>query len=224
MRSSLLLLLLLSLRCSGFNLEPRLAVVKEGPPGSYFGFAVEQHQIIDRYEQFYIVRYSTSQQRDKRLEFILKVGTAQFTITELVVLAMVITCIRSHHARFLKKDRTHLKVNLEMFATCFRHTLESSLLVGAPLDHDPSTGEPDGVLWKCPLTQRKDDCRCVVVVLWRIIKFPRGGGRRGREKKINYANQAGSRVPKHFPFFLRAQALESGSRPRSRRRIPEKEE
>ncbi len=33
---------------AGFNLEPRLAVVKEGVPGSYFGFAVEQHQIVNR--------------------------------------------------------------------------------------------------------------------------------------------------------------------------------
>ena len=33
---------------AGFNLEPRLAVVKEGVPGSYFGFAVEQHQIANR--------------------------------------------------------------------------------------------------------------------------------------------------------------------------------
>ena len=29
-----------------FNLEPRAAIVKEGAPGSYFGYAVEQHQTL----------------------------------------------------------------------------------------------------------------------------------------------------------------------------------
>jgi len=29
-----------------FNLEPRLAVVKRGRPGSYFGYSVAQHQIV----------------------------------------------------------------------------------------------------------------------------------------------------------------------------------
>ena len=31
-----------------FNLEPRIAIVKTGPPGSYFGYSVAQHQIVDR--------------------------------------------------------------------------------------------------------------------------------------------------------------------------------
>ena len=33
---------------SSFNLEPRIAIVKTGPPGSYFGYSVAQHQIVDR--------------------------------------------------------------------------------------------------------------------------------------------------------------------------------
>ena len=28
-----------------FNLEPRIAIVKEGPKGSYFGYSVAQHQV-----------------------------------------------------------------------------------------------------------------------------------------------------------------------------------
>ena len=31
-----------------FNLEPRIAIVKRGPPGRYFGYSVAQHQILDR--------------------------------------------------------------------------------------------------------------------------------------------------------------------------------
>ena len=31
-----------------FNLEPRMAVVKEGRPGSYFGYSVSQHQVVGR--------------------------------------------------------------------------------------------------------------------------------------------------------------------------------
>ena len=31
-----------------FNLEPRIAIVKEGLPGTYFGFSVAQHQIISK--------------------------------------------------------------------------------------------------------------------------------------------------------------------------------
>ena len=30
---------------TAFNLEPRVAIVKEGKPGSFFGFSVAQHQI-----------------------------------------------------------------------------------------------------------------------------------------------------------------------------------
>lgn len=42
------LALLAQLAClaTAFNLEPRVAVVKEGDPGSYFGFSVAQHQIL----------------------------------------------------------------------------------------------------------------------------------------------------------------------------------
>ena len=41
----------------GFNLEPRLAIVKKGTPGSYFGFSVSQHQIVtkDRIESVLLV-------------------------------------------------------------------------------------------------------------------------------------------------------------------------
>ena len=40
-----------------FNLEPRIAIVKEGLPGTYFGFSVSQHQIItkDRIESALLV-------------------------------------------------------------------------------------------------------------------------------------------------------------------------
>ena len=31
---------------AAFNLEPRLAIVKRGRPGSYFGYSVAQHQIV----------------------------------------------------------------------------------------------------------------------------------------------------------------------------------
>ncbi|GIX98609.1 hypothetical protein CEXT_280601 [Caerostris extrusa] len=30
-----------------FNLETRLPIIKDGPEGSYFGYSVAQHQIID---------------------------------------------------------------------------------------------------------------------------------------------------------------------------------
>ena len=50
------LLLNFVLVCS-FNLEPRIAIVKEGLPGTYFGFSVAQHQIIskDRIESALLV-------------------------------------------------------------------------------------------------------------------------------------------------------------------------
>ena len=31
-----------------FNLEPKIAVVKRGPAGSYFGYSVAQHQVVER--------------------------------------------------------------------------------------------------------------------------------------------------------------------------------
>ena len=30
---------------AAFNLEPRIAIVKTGPKGSYFGYSVAQHQV-----------------------------------------------------------------------------------------------------------------------------------------------------------------------------------
>ena len=47
MRTALLVTLLVpAFLC--FNLEPRIAIVKTGPPGSYFGYSVAQHQIVER--------------------------------------------------------------------------------------------------------------------------------------------------------------------------------
>ena len=45
---TLCILFELSILSWAFNLEPRVAIVKKGPPGSYFGYSVAQHQIIDR--------------------------------------------------------------------------------------------------------------------------------------------------------------------------------
>lgn len=42
----LLLLAVAAAFSEGFNLEPRIAIVKEGDRDSYFGFSVSQHQII----------------------------------------------------------------------------------------------------------------------------------------------------------------------------------
>lgn len=55
--SCLWVLLLLSHSVGTFNLEPRLAIVKKGTPGSYFGFSVSQHQIVtkDRIESVLLV-------------------------------------------------------------------------------------------------------------------------------------------------------------------------
>ena len=115
--------LLLGLVASGFNLEPRLAVVKEGAKGSYFGFAVEQHQIVNR------------------------------CVCTVVVASKQLPISSSSCDDNDDDDCGYMHL--------FRDSLESSLLVGAPLDYDPSSGEQDGVLWKCPLTPRKDDCRLV---------------------------------------------------------------
>ena len=47
MRTALLVTVLVpAVLC--FNLEPRIAIVKTGPPGSYFGYSVAQHQIVER--------------------------------------------------------------------------------------------------------------------------------------------------------------------------------
>jgi hypothetical protein len=44
-RATVVLLLLLLLEVTvGFNLEPRIPVVKNGRSGSYFGYSVAQHQ------------------------------------------------------------------------------------------------------------------------------------------------------------------------------------
>lgn len=50
-RSYLLLLVVITCAilhvCSAFNFEPRLPVVKRGVPGSYFGYSVAEHLILD---------------------------------------------------------------------------------------------------------------------------------------------------------------------------------
>lgn len=33
--------------CHAFNLEPQLPIVKKGIPGSYFGYSVAEHLILD---------------------------------------------------------------------------------------------------------------------------------------------------------------------------------
>ena len=47
MASSLTILLVavMAKQASAFNLEPRIAIVKTGPKGSYFGYSVAQHQV-----------------------------------------------------------------------------------------------------------------------------------------------------------------------------------
>ena len=47
MASSLTILLMavMANQASAFNLEPRIAIVKTGPKGSYFGYSVAQHQV-----------------------------------------------------------------------------------------------------------------------------------------------------------------------------------
>ena len=48
MRTPLLLVTVLVPAVLCFNLEPRIAIVKTGPVGSYFGYSVAQHQIVER--------------------------------------------------------------------------------------------------------------------------------------------------------------------------------
>ena len=43
-----LALMILTPAVISFNLEPRIAIVKRGPPGSYFGYSVAQHQVVER--------------------------------------------------------------------------------------------------------------------------------------------------------------------------------
>ena len=43
---AMLALLALSGQSGAFNLESRIAIVKDGPEGSYFGYSVAQHQVI----------------------------------------------------------------------------------------------------------------------------------------------------------------------------------
>lgn len=86
----LLLAFVLTKANKAFNLEPRIALYKKGPKGSYFGLAVSPHQI-------------------------------------------------------LVDD----------------HKIESTLLVGAPLDTYGSNREPGqatGVLYQCPFTTQSRDC------------------------------------------------------------------
>ena len=44
-----------------FNLDTKYAVIKQGPPGSYFGFAVAEHQITDgaTVEQWYVWKFNS---------------------------------------------------------------------------------------------------------------------------------------------------------------------
>ena len=46
--ASLASLLVITPAVISFNLEPRIAIVKRGPPGSYFGYSVAQHQVVER--------------------------------------------------------------------------------------------------------------------------------------------------------------------------------
>ena len=41
----LLIITNVAFQVSAFNLEPRIAIVKTGPKGSYFGYSVAQHQV-----------------------------------------------------------------------------------------------------------------------------------------------------------------------------------
>ncbi|XP_071446046.1 integrin alpha-PS1 isoform X1 [Hetaerina americana] len=81
---------LLCCGANGFNLEPRIPIIKVGNRGSYFGFSVAEHKAVD------------------------DVNT---TVTH------------------------------------------NWMLVGAPLDRNlqPETNH-SGALWRCPITQRRDDC------------------------------------------------------------------
>ena len=42
---TILLMAIMANQASAFNLEPRIAIVKTGPKGSYFGYSVAQHQV-----------------------------------------------------------------------------------------------------------------------------------------------------------------------------------
>ena len=50
MRTSVItsLVMIITPAVISFNLEPKIAIVKRGPAGSYFGYSVAQHQIVDR--------------------------------------------------------------------------------------------------------------------------------------------------------------------------------
>lgn len=50
MRTSVItsLVMIITPAVISFNLEPKIAIVKRGPAGSYFGYSVAQHQMVER--------------------------------------------------------------------------------------------------------------------------------------------------------------------------------
>ena len=106
--------------CHGFNLEPRIAILKEGLPGTYFGFSVAQHQIVtkDRIESTLLVgapldRYPTVNDRYSNNEQYYSRGEGR-----------------------RKPKRRNPRLNPNAVAAA----------------------KPSGVLWKCPFTSKHRDC------------------------------------------------------------------
>ena len=48
MASLVMMVMIITPAVISFNLEPRIAIVKRGPPGSYFGYSVAEHQVVER--------------------------------------------------------------------------------------------------------------------------------------------------------------------------------
>lgn len=48
MASLVMMVMVITPAVISFNLEPRIAIVKRGPPGSYFGYSVAEHQVVER--------------------------------------------------------------------------------------------------------------------------------------------------------------------------------
>ncbi len=58
----------LAAAAGAFNLEPRLAVVKRGRPGSYFGYSVAQHQMFgDRDDGHHICKFENFSQEQLKI-------------------------------------------------------------------------------------------------------------------------------------------------------------
>jgi hypothetical protein len=67
----------LAAAAGAFNLEPRLAVVKRGRPGSYFGYSVAQHQMFgDRDDGHHICDFENSSQ--EQLKYLYAVAQKRF--------------------------------------------------------------------------------------------------------------------------------------------------